>query len=89
MTVTITKLVDEEYYGMLNDQKENMIDSDKELILAYLNKHNGKMRLTAKSDAEEVEKELKISRKAFKRAYGGLYKDRVIDFDENGTFLVK
>ena len=89
VTVTITKLLDEEYYGMLNDQKENMIDSDKELILAYLKKHNGKMRLTAKSDAEEVEKELKISRKAFKRAYGGLYKDRVIDFDENGTFLVK
>lgn len=87
--VTITKILDEEYYGMLNEQKENMIDSDKELILAYLNKHNGRMKITAKTEASIVERELKISRKAFKRAYGGLYKDRVIDFDENETFLVK
>lgn len=87
--VTITKILDEEYYGMLNEQKEKMIDSDKELILAYLNKHNGRMKITAKTEASIVERELKISRKAFKRAYGGLYKDRVIDFDENGTFLVK
>lgn len=89
VTVTITKLLDEEYYGMLNDQKENMIDGDKELILAYMNKHNGRMALTAKTEAEVIEKELKISKKAFKRAYGGLYKDRIIDFDDNGTFLVK
>jgi len=87
--VTITKILDEEYYGMLNEQKEKMIDSDKELILAYLNKHNGRMKITAKTEASIVERELKISRKAFKRAYGGLYKDRVIDFDENETFLVK
>ncbi len=87
--VTITKILDEEYYGMLNEQKENMIDSDKELILAYLNKHNGRMKITAKTEASIVERELKISRKAFKRAYGGLYKDRVIDFDENETFLIK
>jgi len=87
--VTITKILDEEYYGMLNEQKEKMIDSDKELILAYLNKHNGRMKITAKTEASIVERELKISRKAFKRAYGGLYKDRVIDFDGNETFLVK
>ena len=87
--VTITKLLDEEYYGMLNHQKEEMIDSDKELILEYIKKHNGRIKLTAKTEASIVEKELKISRKAFKRAYGGLYKDRIIDFDENETFLVK
>ena len=30
-----------------------------------------------------------MSRKAFKRAYGGLYKERLIDFDEEKTFKVK
>ncbi|MBR6072008.1 MAG: hypothetical protein IKP77_04155 [Acholeplasmatales bacterium] len=87
--VTITKVLDEEYYGMLNGQKEEMIDPDKELILNYIKKHNGRIKLTAKTDSNIIERELKISRKAFKRAYGGLYKDRIIDFDEEGTFLVK
>lgn len=89
VTVTITKELEEEYYGMLNQQKEEMIDSDKELILEYIKKHNGRMKLTAKTEASIIERELKISRKAFKRAYGGLYKDRIIDFNDDETFLVK
>ena len=87
--VTITKALDEEYYGMLNHQKEEMIDGDKELILAYIKKHNGRIKITAKTEATIIERELKMSRKAFKRAYGGLYKEHVIDFDDEGTFLTK
>ena len=30
-----------------------------------------------------------MSRKAFKRAYGGIYKDRVIEFDEEKTWKLK
>ena len=89
VNVSITKAMDEEYYGTLNAQKEEMIDSDKEILLRFLNNNNGKMPLTAKSSAEEVERLLRMSRKAFKRAYGGLYKDRIIDFDDKHTFLVK
>ena len=87
--VTITKALDEEYYGMLNHQKEEMIDGDKEIILEYIKKHNGRIKITAKTEALVIERELKMSRKAFKRAYGGLYKDHIIDFDDEGTFLVK
>lgn len=87
--VTITKKLDEEYYGSLNKNKEDMIDSDKELLLSYLNKNNGVIFITTKTDAEIIERELKMSKKAFKRAYGGLYKDRLIDFDSEKTFLVK
>lgn len=89
ITVTITKSIDGECYGTLNAKKEDMIDSDRELILKYLEDHHGVMKVTAKSSAEEIEKLLKMSRKAFKRAYGGLYKDRLIEFDENRTYLVK
>lgn len=89
VTVTITKALEEEYYGRLNARKEEMIEPDKEIILNYINNHHGIMKLTAKSPADLVEKELGLSRKAFKRAYGGLYKDRVIDFDDEKTFLVK
>ena len=51
--------------------------------------HNNSMKLTAKSSSEEVFKVLKMSRKAFKRAYGGLYKDHIIDFDDYKTFIVE
>ena len=89
VNVKITKALDNEYYGTLNKQKEDMIDSDKEIIINYMNDHHGVMKLTAKSSSEDVEKTLKISRKAFKRAYGGLYKDHIIDFDDEKTFFVK
>ncbi|EJX00349.1 hypothetical protein EVA_11546 [gut metagenome] len=47
------------------------------------------MPFTAKSSSEAIEYEFKISRKAFKRAYGKLYKDHLIDFDDKGTYLKK
>jgi predicted RNA-binding protein (virulence factor B family) len=47
------------------------------------------MKITAKTEATIIEAEFGLSRKAFKRAYGGLYKDRIIDFDEEKTFVVK
>lgn len=86
--VTITKMLEDEAYGTLNQHKEVLIDSDRELIIAYLKAHQGVMKLTAKSSSEEVEKTLKMSRKAFKRAYGGLYKDQIIRFDDEKTYLL-
>ena len=89
VVVTITKALDGEYYGMLNQHKELLMDTDRELILDYMKNHNDSMPLTAKSSSEDVFKYLKMSRKAFKRAYGGLYKDHIIDFDDTKTFIVK
>lgn len=89
VNVTITKMVDKEAYGTLNEHKEILMDTDKEIILEYLNKHHGVIRLTAKSSAEEVEKVFGISRKAFKRAYGALYKEELINFDDEKTYLLK
>lgn len=89
VSVTITKMVDKEAYGTLNEHKEILMDTDKEIILEYLNKHNGVMKLTAKSSSEEVEKIFGISRKAFKRAYGALYKEELISFDDEKTYLIK
>lgn len=89
VNVTITKTLDGECYGMMNAQKEELIDGDKEIILKYLDEHHGVMKFTAKSSSEEIEKSFKMSRKAFKRAYGSLYKERIIDFDDTKTFKVK
>ncbi|MBE6137332.1 MAG: hypothetical protein E7176_02940 [Erysipelotrichaceae bacterium] len=89
ISVIITKNLDGECYGTLNTLKENLIDGDRQIILDYMNEHHGIMKLTAKSSSEDIEKIFRMSRKAFKRAYGGLYKDRIIDFDDDKTFIVK
>ena len=84
--VTITKELDSEYYGTLNAHKEELIDTDRDEILKYLNEHHGLMKLTAKSSSEDIAKIFpNMSRKAFKRAYGGLYKDHLIEFDDSKT----
>ena len=44
---------------------------------------------TEESSSEEVEKVFNMSRKAFKRALGGLYKDQIVEFDETKTYLVE
>ena len=87
VTTTITKKLDNEYYGSMNQNKELLMVDDAKLLLEYLDKHHGVMKLTAKSSAEEVEALLGMSRKAFKRAYGGLYKDELITFDDEKTIL--
>lgn len=87
--VTITKMLIKEAYGSLNEHKELLMDEDKITILEYLKEHDGEMPLTAKSSSEAVEKLFQMSRKAFKRAYGALYKEHQIDFDEENTYLRK
>ena len=89
VNITITKQLDNEYYGTLNQHKELLMVDDAKLILDYLEAHHGVMKLTAKSSSEEVEALLKMSRKAFKRAYGNLYKEHKITFDDEKTTLVK
>lgn len=87
VSLTITKMMDGEAYGTLNAHKEVLMDEDKETILNYLKEHHGVMKLTAKSSSEEVERLFNMSRKAFKRALGGLYKEELVEFDEDKTFL--
>ena len=87
VSLTITKMMDGEAYGTLNAHKEVLMDEDRETILNYLKEHHGIMKLTAKSSSEDVEKIFNMSRKAFKRALGGLYKDMLVEFDEEKTYL--
>lgn len=89
LEVTITKSLDNEYYGKLNALKEELVDTDINTIIQYLNINNGKMKLTAKSSSADIEKIFNMSRKAFKRALGALYKDRKVEFDEEFTYLIK
>ena len=55
------------------------IDEDAQKFLNYLKLHDGKSTLTDKSSPLEIQEALGLSKKAFKRAIGSLYKDRLIE----------
>ncbi|PQJ20723.1 DNA-binding protein [Tenacibaculum sp. SG-28] len=67
---------------------ENVIDRDMETILTKLNE-KGFLLLTDKSSPESVKFQLQMSKKAFKRAVGSLYKKKKILIKEDRIELVK
>jgi len=56
----------------------NTIDGDKEKILSHLKKKGGVLNLTDKSSPESIKFHLQMSKKAFKRALGALYKEKKV-----------
>lgn len=61
----------------------------KDLILEALRKSNGVIALGDKSDPEDIYKKFKISKSAFKKSIGGLYKEKLIELDDNEIRLVQ
>lgn len=57
-------------------------------ILKKLEARNGFLPLTDKSSPERIYEEMQMSKKAFKRAVGNLYKQRLIDLEKDGIRLV-
>lgn len=57
-------------------------------ILSALKAHNGFLPITDKSEPDTIKFELGMSKKAFKNAIGGLYKNKVIELEKNGIKLI-
>jgi predicted RNA-binding protein (virulence factor B family) len=57
-------------------------------ILAHLQKQGGSMPITDKSAPDIIYKEFGVSKKAYKRAIGALYKSHQITITKDGTQLV-
>tara|TARA_B100000768_G_C11017200_1_gene264589 strand:+ start:57 stop:488 length:432 start_codon:yes stop_codon:yes gene_type:complete len=55
----------------------NVIDVDCDVIITVLKQH-GSLMLTDKSSPESIKRELSMSKKAFKKAIGFLYKRKLI-----------
>lgn len=64
------------------------VGPDAEKILQILKKNNGFLGLHDKSGPEEIAARLHMSKKAFKKAVGALYKQRLIRLGEEGVYLV-
>jgi hypothetical protein len=63
------------------------IDGVSKGILDRLEKNNGFLSLTDKSEPEKIYQLLGISKKVFKKAIGSLYKSKLITIDERGIRL--
>lgn len=64
------------------------IDEDAQKFLDYLRLHEGRSTLTDKSAAQEIQEALGLSKKAFKKAVGSLYKKRLIELQPGEIKLI-
>ena len=65
-----------------------LVDDVKWRILKLMKEENGLLPLTDNSSPEEIKAKLQISKKAFKKAVGALYKERLVKLTDKGVELI-
>lgn len=68
----------------LREKAYLQMDADAEKVLKVIESYGGKLPFNDKASPEVIKKEMKMSKNAFKRAVGRLYKERKIEITENG-----
>ena len=68
----------------LRDRGYIQVVEDSNIILDKLKKNNGFLEFNDKSSPDDIKREFNMSKGAFKRAIGGLYKEELIIFQDNG-----
>lgn len=71
-----------------NDGVE-LIDDSKRILLDRLRKNNGLLPVGDKTSPEEIYKLLKMSKKSFKKAAGGLYREKLATISDSEIRLIK
>ena len=64
------------------------IEPNAQKILDHLEDNSGYLNLTDKSSPDEIKELVQMSKKAFKKAIGNLYKQRKIQIKDDGIYLV-
>lgn len=78
--VKVTRIDERGIHSTTIEQKENMIDQDKEVVLKYITEHHF---VYIDVTPEFVLENFNMSKKAYKRAIGSLYKERLIQIDND------
>jgi len=73
----------------LQPDKGRHVHSTFDKILKHLKDSGGKSKFGDKSPPEDIKKEFQVSKKVFKQAIGGLYKQGKIRITKEGIELVK
>lgn len=80
---------DEKIDLLLEKPGYEKVDAISEKILEVLRENRGFLAVSDKTSPEMIHAMFGISKKNFKKAIGGLYKKRIINFDSDGIRLVK
>lgn len=64
------------------------IDKNSEVILKAIKETDGFLKLTDKSSPEDIKQVIGLSKKAFKKALGNLYKLKIVAIDKEGIKLL-
>ena len=72
----------------LNAGARESVDEAKDQIIAELDRNKGFLPLHDNSDPEDIKEHLEMSKKVFKKAIGGLYKDKKITITTEGINLI-
>lgn len=75
--------------GSLLPRKQERLTDDAESIMRYLVQSGGQMPFTDKSTPDEIQEMFGMSKAAFKRALGRMYKDRKIIQEDGWTKLTR
>ena len=67
---------------------QKMLEPTAQFILEKIKAEDGFLALHDKSSPEEIKEKLQLSKKAFKKGVGTLYKERKIKIEPNGISLV-
>jgi predicted RNA-binding protein (virulence factor B family) len=76
------------YNGTLIKQKELMQNKDAEYILQYLKQNGGVIPFSDQSDPTAIQETFNMSKSAFKRALGALYKQHLVQLEKDKTILI-
>ncbi len=85
----IKEVKDNIYIGTTVEQKEKARLTDSDMILEYLRKMGGMLPLGNQSSPEDIYKVLHMSKSAFKRSIGHLYKLRLVEITDDKTILIE
>lgn len=73
---------------ILEKQGYAQVEPNAHKILLLLRKHEGFLDLNDRSNPEEIVRRLEMSKKAFKKAIGTLYRQKMIRLEEDGIHLL-
>ena len=73
----------------INVEKELMLDADAKTLVDYMEKHSHQMRFTDQSSPEEIQAAFHMSKSAFKRALGTLYKNGTVELKNDRTVMIQ
>ncbi len=65
------------------------VEPNAQKILDILKSHDGYLDLNDKSDPDEISRRLEMSKKTFKKAIGGLFRQKLIVIEDDGVRLVR